>query len=89
MDQPIRLDNPIQSDARCELIITDPAYVAVPSDLHLILFSKSTRLMTTDLKAVNHVLFNSYDYPKPVLVRQIIRGLFGSGAFCCKLGGIS
>ena len=26
--------------------------------------SKSTRLMTTDLKATNYVLFNSYDYPK-------------------------
>ena len=39
--------------------------------------------MTTDLKAANYVLFNSYDFQKPEVVRGIIRGLFGSGAFCC------
>ena len=36
--------------------------------------------MTTDLKPTNHVLFNNYDYPKPDMVRRVIRGLFGSGA---------
>jgi hypothetical protein len=50
--------------------------------LRLILFSKSTRLMTTDLKATNYVLFNSYDYPKSEIFRRIVQGLFGSGAFC-------
>ena len=39
--------------------------------------------MTTDLKATNHVLFNNYDYPKPEMVRGVIRGLFGSGALFC------
>ena len=39
--------------------------------------------MTTDLKATHYVLFNSYDYPKPEVARNIIRGLFGNGAFYC------
>ena len=38
--------------------------------------------MTTDLKAAHYVLFNSYDYPKSEIFRRIVRGLFGSGAFC-------
>ena len=79
MDRPIRIDNPIQSSTRCELIIIDQ-YLMIY--LCLILFSKSTRLMTTDLKATNYVLFNSYDYPKSEIFRRIVRGLFGSGAFC-------
>ena len=58
-------------------------YRPVPSDLHLIFFSKSSRLMTTDLKATHHILFNSYDYRKSELVRRISRKLFGSGAFRC------
>ena len=42
--------------------------------------------MSTDLKAANYVLFNSYDYPKPELMRFGLRKLFGSGVFssCCK-----
>ena len=36
--------------------------------------------MTTDLKAVSHVLFNSYDYPKPQVSTYILRQLFGDGA---------
>ena len=82
MDQPVRIDNPIQSDVRSELII-----IPVCSDLHTFFPSQSTRLMTTDLKAAHHVLFNTYDYPKPEVVRKIMRGLFGSGAFLLyKLG---
>ena len=77
MDQPIRIDNPIQSGTRSELIIRP-----VPSHFHLILFFKSTRLMTTDLKAAQHVLFNSYNYLKPKVIRGILIDLFGSGAFC-------
>ena len=42
---------------------------------------KSTRLMTTDLKAAHYVLFNSYDYQKLTMVRNFIRNLFGSGVF--------
>ena len=38
--------------------------------------------MTTDLKAAHYVLFSNYDYPKPEVVRNILRELFGSGAFC-------
>ena len=38
--------------------------------------------MTTDLKAVHHVLFNSYDYVKPDVIRYILSEIFGSGAFC-------
>ena len=52
-------------------------------DQHLLTYaeSKSTRLMTTDLKAARHVLFNSYDYPKSEVLRRVARTLFGSGAF--------
>ena len=39
--------------------------------------------MTTDLKAANYVLLNSYDYPKPELLRFGLSELFGSGAFYC------
>ena len=39
--------------------------------------------MSTDLKAANYVLFNSYDYPKPEVMRFGLRKLFGSGVFCC------
>ena len=85
MDQPIRFDDPIHRDARCELTIVDQYLVTY---LRLILFLKSTRIMTTDLKAANHVLFNSYDYPKSEIFRRIIRGLFGSGAFFCINRGI-
>ena len=38
--------------------------------------------MTTDLKAANYVLFNSYDYLKPEVIKYGLRELFGSGAFC-------
>ena len=37
--------------------------------------------MTTDLKATNYILFNSYDYPKPEDFTYTIRQLFGDGAF--------
>ena len=43
--------------------------------------------MTSDVKAVHHVLFNSYDYPKPEVIRYILSGFFGSGAFCCMNWG--
>ena len=36
--------------------------------------------MTTDLKAINYLLFNSYDYQK-LVVTQTFRGLFGNGTF--------
>ena len=40
--------------------------------------------MTTDLKAIHHVLFNSYDYPIMFeVVSHVIREVLGSGAFCC------
>ena len=78
MGQPIRIDNQIQRDVRSELVI-----IPVSSDLRLFR-SKSTRVMTTDLKAAHYVLFNSHDFPKPELIRKFIEGLFGSGAFCCK-----
>ncbi|PPQ82386.1 hypothetical protein CVT25_008347 [Psilocybe cyanescens] len=37
------------------------------------------RLYTTDLKAVNHVLVNSYDYPKPESAIYNIRRILGEG----------
>jgi len=37
--------------------------------------------MITDLKAINHILFNSYDYPKPDDISYTISQLFGRGAF--------
>ena len=61
-------------------------YRPIPSDLR---FLKSTRLMTSDLKAVHHVLFNSYDYPKPDTVKYIIGQIFGNGPFCCINWGIA
>ena len=43
--------------------------------------------MTTDLKAAHYVLFNSYDFPKPNVLRNIFRELFGSGTcLLYKLG---
>ena len=36
--------------------------------------------MTTDLKAVSHVLFNNYDYQKPQVSTYLLRQLFGDGA---------
>ena len=44
--------------------------------------------MTTDLKAVHHMLFNSYDYPKTKLLRHVSRELFGNGALCSISLGI-
>ncbi|KAF8802410.1 cytochrome P450 [Phlegmacium glaucopus] len=38
-----------------------------------------TRILTTDLKAINHILFNSYDYPKPDTVSYTFRQIFGNG----------
>ena len=61
------------------MIIIDQYVVLVT---YTSLFSlKSTRLMTTDLKAANYVLFNNYDYPKPEVIRSGFRELFGSGTF--------
>ncbi|KAF8816769.1 cytochrome P450 [Phlegmacium glaucopus] len=39
----------------------------------------TSRLLTTDLKAINYILFNSYDYPKPDAINYAIRQLFGNG----------
>ncbi|KAF8802404.1 cytochrome P450 [Phlegmacium glaucopus] len=38
-----------------------------------------SRIMTTDLKAINHILFNSYDYQKPDTISYSFRQLFGNG----------
>ncbi|KAF8809591.1 cytochrome P450 [Phlegmacium glaucopus] len=38
-----------------------------------------TRILTTDLKAINHILFNSYDYQKPEFISYNLRQLFGNG----------
>ncbi|KAF8809593.1 cytochrome P450 [Phlegmacium glaucopus] len=42
--------------------------------------------MTTDLKAINHILFNSYDYQKPDTVTgsYTIRQLFGNGVLAVE-----
>ena len=37
--------------------------------------------MTTDLKANNYILFNSYDYQKIRAVNYIFRQIFGNGTF--------
>ena len=37
--------------------------------------------MTTDLKAVSYLMFNSYEYPKPQVSTYIIRQLLGDGGF--------
>ena len=73
----INMDRPSDTKWYLEWVITSDYY---PNDFGLI-FSKSTCLMTTDLKAVNYVLYNSYDYQKPV-IRYGLCELFGSGAFC-------
>ena len=65
--------HPIQRYAWSELINYQPLVNSLCDN------SKSTRLMNTDLTAAHYVLFNNYDYPKPAMVRKIIRGLFGSG----------
>ena len=79
-----------QFSSNCNSAWVDDYYRPVPSGLYLIFFSKSTRLMTTDLKATNYMLFNSYDYPKTKIIRNMIRILFGNGAFkfCCINRGI-
>jgi hypothetical protein len=43
--------------------------------------------MTTDLKAVHHILFNSNDYPKPEMIIRMIGRLFGNGPLCCIIFG--
>jgi cytochrome P450 len=40
---------------------------------------RDTRAMTTDLKANNYVLFNSYDYQKPRFFSHTLREVFGNG----------
>ena len=45
----------------------------------LILLAKVSRLMTTDLKAINYILFNTYDYPKPEVIVSTFQQLFGMG----------
>ena len=37
--------------------------------------------MTTDLKAMNYILFNNYDYQKPSASKSENRQFFGNGAF--------
>ena len=39
--------------------------------------------MTTDLKAAYHVFFNSYDYPKPQVIKYLMSSVIGNGPFCC------
>ena len=41
--------------------------------------SKMNRLYTTDLKAVNHVLMNSYIYQKPAQARYQLEQILGKG----------
>ncbi|KAF8816768.1 cytochrome P450 [Phlegmacium glaucopus] len=41
----------------------------------------TSRLLTTDLKAINYILFNSYDYPKSEEISYTMRQLFGNGVF--------
>ena len=86
MDQPIRIDNANQSAAQCKLISVVDQYLVIY--LRFIFFSKSTIVMTTDLKATNYVLVNNYDFIKDKLLRKISRRLFGNGAFCCINWGI-
>ncbi|KAF8802406.1 cytochrome P450 [Phlegmacium glaucopus] len=38
-----------------------------------------SRIMTTDLKAINHILFNNYDYQKPNIISYSVRQLLGNG----------
>lgn len=40
-----------------------------------------TRLYTTDTKALNHVLMNSYIYQKPAVARYNLGRVVGSGAY--------
>ena len=37
--------------------------------------------MTTDLKAINYILFNNYDYQKPSVSKSENRQFFGNGMF--------
>ena len=80
-------DTDRQSNSKWRSVWVD-YYQPVPSDSPPFSLSKSTRVMTTDLKATNYVLFNNYDYPKPEMVKNIMRRLFGSGAFFCTNWGI-
>ncbi|KAG7453116.1 cytochrome P450 monooxygenase [Guyanagaster necrorhizus] len=36
-------------------------------------------LLTTDTKAISHVLFNAYDYPKPSVARKLLGDVTGEG----------
>ena len=85
LGKPIWTDNTIQRNTWSEswLLLTSTYWLT-----SLLFFKKSSRLMTTDLKAVHHVLFNSYDYPKPFMVKNILSELFGNGAFCCITWGM-
>ncbi len=44
-------------------------------------YLQSTRLYTTDLKAINHFLVNDYDYPKPEAAIYNIQRIVGKGEF--------
>ncbi|KAF8805907.1 cytochrome P450 [Phlegmacium glaucopus] len=48
----------------------------------------TSRLLTTDLKAINYILFNSYDYPKPEDLTYNSRELFGNGVFVNAEGDV-
>ena len=76
MDQPIWNSNPIQRHARGELLTINPSQVFH----NPFLLQKVSRLLTTDVKAINHILFNSYDFPRPDELSYVFRKLFGLGA---------
>ena len=53
----------------------------LPVSRWLISPTKVSRLMTTDLKAINYIVFNAYDYQKPELIAFAFRQMFGSGMY--------
>ena len=53
----------------------------LPVPRWLISSTKVSRLMTTDLKAINYIIFNAYDYQKPELIAFTFRQMFGSGVY--------
>lgn len=55
--------------------------LTVEGSFHVLeLDSQLKRLYTTDLKAVNHILVNYYDYPKPESAIYNIKRILGEGA---------
>lgn len=55
-----------------------------PGDCVLIEILQERHLCTLDLKAINHILHNSYNYQKPKQVRNSLSRTLGYGLVCVE-----